>query len=191
MMIGAGTSIGQTYVGTPWSALVNSASPWLLGGFVAGALQRTRTSAILSGVTACALEVITYYAVSAVRAFPVSRGEIVFWLVCALLGGPLFGWAGWLLRHGQRNLRLLGASLIPATFIAEGIGTYELRLGYHSAALLFGIIGVVLLTTALGVAQEAHQRLWIPAVATVVASAIGVLLYWQVLNGVTGRVFGV
>jgi hypothetical protein len=36
--IGAATALAQPHLGPPWSALVNSASPWLLGGFAAGAL---------------------------------------------------------------------------------------------------------------------------------------------------------
>jgi hypothetical protein len=38
IVIGALTSFGQAHLNLPWSALVNSASPWLLGGFAAGAL---------------------------------------------------------------------------------------------------------------------------------------------------------
>ena len=40
--IGVATARLQPHLSQPWNALANSASPWLLGGFAAGALARRR-----------------------------------------------------------------------------------------------------------------------------------------------------
>ena len=43
----------------------------------------------------------------------------------------------------------LGASFAPSTFLAEGLGAYQLRLHYESSAILFLVIGLVLLVIAM------------------------------------------
>ena len=178
--IGAATSFGQAYLNLPWSALVNSASPWLLGGFAAGALQGARARGILAGLGACVLEVVSYYVVTAARGYSGSSSEIVFWIVCALVGGPLFGWSGWAWRSGPEQLRAWGA-LLAATWLAEAIGTYQLRLGYHSAAVLFLVIGLALFVGLLAV-RALRRHLAVTAAITVAATVVGFLIYWRALD---------
>jgi hypothetical protein len=67
-------------------------------------------------------EVLSYYVTSMARGFPASHAYIVFWTVCALAGGPLFGLAGWAWRRATGRARAIGAAFLPGTFIAEGIG---------------------------------------------------------------------
>src|ERR1700761_6771404 len=139
--IGVGTSFAQARLPPPWDALANSASPWLAGGFVAGALQSRRAVAVAAGLSACVLEVLGYYVTSMSRGFPASHAYIAFWTVCALAGGPLFGLAGWAWRRGAGRPRLIGAAFLPGTFIAEAVGAYLLRLHDASAAVLYLAIG--------------------------------------------------
>src|ERR1700761_9222504 len=51
--VGVLTSFAQAWLPAPWSALANSASPWLAGGFAAGALQAPRGAAVAAGLSAC------------------------------------------------------------------------------------------------------------------------------------------
>ena len=137
VVVGAGTLFGQAHLGFPWAALANSASPWLLGAFGAGAIQLRRRVAIAAGFVTCVLEVASYYVTLSARGFPVSHGWIAFWVVCALLGGPVSGWAGWAWLRAVGWWQALGASFAPSTFLAEGLGAYQLRLHYESSAVLF------------------------------------------------------
>jgi Family of unknown function (DUF6518) len=126
--IGVATSFMQASLSTPWAALANSASPWLAAGFACGAVQSRRGTAIAAGLSACVLEVLAYYVASMSRGFPASQAYIVFWTVCALVGGPLFGLAGWAWRRGTGRSRIIGAAFLPGTFIAEAVGAYLLVL---------------------------------------------------------------
>ncbi len=71
--IGAATALLQPHLSQPWSALANSASPWLLGGFAAGALAARRRLAVTAGLSACAVMVAAYYVTAAVIDMPVAR----------------------------------------------------------------------------------------------------------------------
>ena len=135
--VGVATSFAQALLSMPWAALANSASPWLAAGFACGALQPRRGTAIAAGLSACVLEVVGYYVTSMSRGFPASRSYIVFWTVCALVGGPLFGLAGFAWRRGAGRSRTIGAAFLPGTFMAEAVGAYLLRLHYGSAAVLY------------------------------------------------------
>lgn len=181
IVIGTLTSFGQAHLDSPWSALVNAASPWLLGGFAAGALQTTRLRGILAGLGACLLEVAAYYAVTGARGFAAAGSELIFWTACALIGGPLFGWSGWAWWSGPDRLKPWGA-LLGATWLAEAIGSYQLRLGYHSSAILFFVIGVALLAAMVLTSHALRRRLAATAAITVVAGLAGTLLYWQALD---------
>jgi hypothetical protein len=187
--IGTATSIGQAHLNLPWSSLVNSASPWLLGGFFAGALQQRRRTGIAAGLLACVSEVVAYYAVTEVRGYPASNGEIAFWIVTAVIGGPLFGWGGWAWRHGPARLRPLGACLVGATFLAEAIGTYDLRLHYHSTVILYLLIGVALtvLVTLTSGALRRHPTAI--TTSTLAAFIVGLLVYWLGLSVLAGSSF--
>jgi hypothetical protein len=126
IVIGALTSFGQAHLNLPWSAPVNSASPWLLGGFAAGALQASSRRGVLAGLGACVLEVMAYYAVTAARGYAVNHSEIIFWTVCALVGGPLFGWSGWAWHSRPR----LSSIAIPPL-----VGLWHERVGQYRKAI--------------------------------------------------------
>jgi len=188
-VIGVVTSFGQARLDVPWSALVNSASPWLLGGFVAGVLQRRPAGGAVAGLAACVLEVIAYYVTAHLRGYPTSDATIVFWVVCAVVGGPFFGWAGWAWARGPRRLRPWAASLVPATFLAEAVGSYGLRLHDHSTVLLFVVVGLglgVLVTALSGPVRRSPVSL---LAATAVAFVVGVAVYWQLLTVLAGGGF--
>jgi hypothetical protein len=189
IVVGSVTSFAQAHLDLPWSALANSASPWLLGGFVAGALQTRRIPAVVAGLGTCVLEVVGYYVTAAARGYPVNRGEIVFWVVAAVFGGPLFGWAGWAWRRGTDLLRPWGAGLAPATFFAEAIGTYELRLHYQSTVVLYVVIGLVLLAAVTLTSRAVRDRPLVVITSTMAAALVGIVVYWQLLSVVAGAHF--
>ena len=184
-LIGAATAVVQPHLGLPWSPLANSASPWLLGGFVAGALARRQGPAVAAGLLACVVEVRAYYSTATAMAIPVDHHLVPFWLICAAVGGPVAGLAGWGWRQGTGPLRAYGTAFPAGTFIAEAVGAYGLRLHYHPAAALFGLIGVALLFLQIRHAPWPDILTW--TAAFVVAGAI---VYGPLLDVVVGTASG-
>ncbi len=203
VVVGVGTSFAQAQLDLPWAALANSASPWLLAGFAAGAIQFRRGTAIAAGFVTCALEVASYYATSVARGFPVSHAWIAFWAGAALVGGPIAGWAGWAWRRATAWWQALGASFAAGTFLAEGLGAYQFRLHYESAAILYLVIGVAMLAVALmlpAVAAGPAGHTQAPAKAvrpppipllacTAIVTAAGFLVYGPALSALTSTGF--
>jgi hypothetical protein len=183
--IGAATALVQPHLSEPWSALANSASPWLLGGFAAGALAARRRLAVAGGLSACAVMVAAYYATAAAMELPVARYLGVFWLACAVAGGPVSGLAGWAWRRGSGRARAYGAAFPPGTFIAEAIGAYGFRLHYQPAVELFLLIGVALLCLLFRRVPPAGFVGW-----TVVFVVAGALVYGPLLDAVVGTSSG-
>ncbi len=190
LVIATATSFAQAWLNGSWQALANSASPFLLGAFVAGAIQVRRAVAITAGLGSCVLEVVAYYIVTSARGFAVSTSEILFWGVCAMVGGPVFGWAGWAWRRAPLPLRAVGAAFLPATFVAEAIGTYLLRLHYGADAVLFAVIGIVAFAVLTWRTHPARAVLATAGLTTAVLTVVGIALYWLGLDAAAGVAFG-
>jgi hypothetical protein len=141
--VGCATSFGQTHLSLPWHSLVNSASPWLVAAFAMGAVQRRAGPAVAAGTAVMVLELVGYYGTSHLRGFPVGSSILVFWAACAVVGGPIFGVGGWAWRRGPERYSPLGAALVPAAFVGEGLVAYGAYLHYTTSAVLFVAIGLV------------------------------------------------
>lgn len=134
LAVGCLTSFGQTYLDGALNALVNSASAWLVAPFFLGALMRTPRGAAAAGLTACALQLVGYYVTAELRGFPAGGSIVVFWAACAVVGGPLFGLAG---QHWRVRPAGIGATVLPAAFVAEGLWVYLHELRYYATAALW------------------------------------------------------
>lgn len=169
VLVGGLTSFGQTYLDGTLNPLVNSASAWLVVPFLIGAVMRTAPAGASAGVLCCLSQVAGYYVTANLRGFPASRSFILFWTVCALVGGPVFGAAGQLWRRGPERLAAPASMVLPAAFLAEGIWVYAVDLGYVGSAVFWITVGIVLavllprrwawlrwlpVTTAIGIAGE-------------------------------------
>ena len=190
-LIGAGTAVVEPHVPGLWAALVNSASPWLLGGFFAGALHRRRNPAVVAGLATLLVEVGAYFAAADSLHILVTHDYTAFWTACALAGGPVAGLAGWAWRWGSPRARGFGAAFLPGSFIAEAIGGYGLRLHYEPALALFLVIGAVLFAlmawpgTGLGLIT-APARGPVVLAWTAAFACTGILIYGPLLNAVVG-----
>jgi hypothetical protein len=60
---------------------------------------------------------------------------------------------------------------------AAAIGSYQLRLGYHSTAILFFVIGLVLLAVMVFTSPSLRHRLAATAGITVLTGLVGVVVY--------------
>jgi hypothetical protein len=190
-LIGAGTALVQPHVGEPWSALVNSSSPWLLGGYIAGALHRGRNPATLAGLATLIVEVGAYFVTADTLNIPVMHDYVIFWTLCAVIGGPVAGCAGWAWRWGGPRAHGFGAAFLPGSFIAEAFVAYGLRLHYGPALTMFLVIGAVLFAlmawpgTGLGLIATPARGPVILA-WTAAFAVTGILIYGPLLNAVVG-----
>lgn len=179
VLVGALTSYAQQWLDSPWASLANSASPWLTVAWVVGRYQRGTRGAAVAGAVTCVGEVVGYYGVSAARGFGVSESYLVFWVVAALVGGPIFGACGRLARGAQPRFGAsLGAAAVPATFLGEGVGSYVIRLGYAGDAAVFVVFGVL---TSLVALVRLRPRL-VTGALIVVGALGGLLLYGGLLT---------
>jgi hypothetical protein len=194
-VIGVATALTQPYAHQPWSVLVNSASPWLVAAFAAGALRARPAPAALAGLATCLVEVLAYFATWAARHVLVPNAYGSFWTLCALAGGPAAGLAGWAWLYGNTRLHALGAAFLPATCLAEAFGGYGLRLHYGPGVALFLLLGIALFAllawpgTALG-AITAPVRGRAVLAWTAFFTMAGILIYGPLLNAVVGITSG-
>ncbi|WP_298459631.1 DUF6518 family protein [uncultured Cellulomonas sp.] len=152
---GAATSGLQTLL--PTSGLANAVGPWVVPAFVVGALSRRPWVAVAAGVLACSGEVAGYYLVSAARGFGVNPSMVAVWACAGLVGGTVFGAAGWCWRRATTvRAGALGAALLGGVFLAEGVVQYGLILRYPGNAVLFCVIGA-LLAVVLGAGSPAAR----------------------------------
>ncbi|MEP7762886.1 DUF6518 family protein [Sanguibacter sp. 25GB23B1] len=145
---GAATSGLQTVLPWPFAGLANAVGPWVAPAFLVGAWSRRPWVAVLAGVLVCFGEVGGYYATSALRGFGINPTMVVMWAATGVLGGPVLGAAGWCWRRA-RSMRTsaLGAALLGGVFLAEGVVTYGVYLGYMGDAVVFCVLGAVLVVT--------------------------------------------
>lgn len=155
LTVGVLTSVLQAHLDFPWLALVNAVSPWLTTAFVAGALQPRLRHAVVLGLVATAMQVLGYYVTAELRGFDASTYYVLFWTACAAVGGPVLGAAGYAWRTGLHAG--LGTAALVAAYASEALVVYQLRLGYTSAAVLFGVLSV-----GLALLLGAHRRQYAP-----------------------------
>jgi hypothetical protein len=172
LLVGAATSILQKYLDSPWDSLANAISPWLTPTFVLGGLWRRARGAALAGIALGVLELTGYYVTAAIRGYPAGTSILAFWAAGAVVGGPVFGAAGWSWWRGPSRWLGLGAAILPAAFLSEAVVSYGWRLHYNSRAVLFAIIGAVVFALA-GLHRRQHARAawWLPAAFAVGAGA--------------------
>jgi Family of unknown function (DUF6518) len=139
--VGVVTSVLQKYLNAPWDSLVNAASPWLTPMFLLAVLWRRPRMAALAGLATGLLELVGYYVTASVRGYPAGHAILLFWGLCAVVGGPAFGAAGWMWWNRRDWRGALGASALPAAFFAEALVAYGIRLHYGSSAILFAVLG--------------------------------------------------
>jgi Family of unknown function (DUF6518) len=180
--VGVFTSDLQAHLNGSWDSLANAISPWLAPAFAVGAMTRRPTQAAIVGVVVCLGEVGGYYATAAEHGHPASLAPVLFWACGALVGGQLFGMAGWMWRSAAGWYQGLGIALLSAAFFAEA-ANYVQALDQDGSALLFTAIGVALIAV-LGFHKHQHARTFLWLIAALPCGASGELIVALALNRV-------
>lgn len=137
LALGCVTNVLQGLLPDVLQAFSNSGSVWVVAAFVLGAVVR------VPGWRACAAGAVTqvgavvgYYAYA--EFFRDGMGSLtwpVFWLLLALVAGPIFGMAGAWWRTGEGWRRLAGPAVLGAVFGMDALH-YLIVLHYYSDAYL-------------------------------------------------------
>jgi len=125
---GALTQLGQGLLPDGWSQAANAISPWVFVAFLVGSAMVSRPTAVVAGIATLVFALVGYYAMTELRlGIGGGTSSLVFWGLGALVGGPVFGLAGYAWRTAEHRYRAAALGLLAAAFIAEG--------GYHAVVL--------------------------------------------------------
>ena len=187
LVTGALTQVGQGALPDAWRPIANSMTPWLAVAFVVGSLAPTRGSAMAGGLLTLLGAHVGYYALVALRfdTWPSLRGAVVFWIVGAAVGGPVFGLMGAWWRGPDAWRRAIGPALLGAAAIAEGFYLSGIET-VASAAPGFVVVGL-LLPVVLGRSREDRVRglvALVPCLALGAAGFVATFALYGLLTGV-------
>ena len=146
LIVGALTQLGQRLLPDAVQPVANSISPWLSLSFAVGAVSRGPRLAALGGWLSLVFALVGYYVLVEVQfGYGASTSSLVLWGAASLLGGLVFGPAGWLWRNGSSVQRAIAAGLLAAAFVAEAAYLFVvLQPEAKPASALFLVIGLAL-----------------------------------------------
>lgn len=125
LFIGALTLLLQSLLPNSVVQIANSGAVWSVIAFIIGRRTSTRSRAMLGGFLALAGEVTGYYTTAYFAdLMDISVGTMAivgFWMVLALVAGPVFGWAGFVSVHREGWVQRIGTAAMAALFIGEGL----------------------------------------------------------------------
>ena len=173
---GAATQILQSVLPTGWSQAANAISPWLLVAFLVGSVMPGRASAVAAGIGTLAFALVGYYTMTMIR-YGIGGGTsaLIFWGLGAVVGGPVFGLAGFTWRTGDHRDRAIALGLLAAAFLAEA-GYHLIVLQEPPVAAGFAIAGL-LVPLILGRSRQDRLGAYVAAVPALVLGALGFAVF--------------
>src|SRR5262245_34784926 len=100
--------------------LGNIAAPWVIAAFEVGYRANSVRQGAIAGAVALVVGVVVYYAIGAVRGYPVGSLNVL-WTVVAMVAGPIVGACAAAIST-QRDRPPLVAVILPAAMlVAEGL----------------------------------------------------------------------
>jgi len=149
IIVGILTKLGQGILPGHWNSLANLGSVWLVPSFFVASFSYSKRTAILSGILALLGMVLGYYGYAIVITNVAhSIYFISVWIVCAFIGGTIFGIAGFLWKDTTNPLHKFGSALISGVFVTDGLHillnfedySHMLPVGYTEV-----IVGIILI----------------------------------------------
>jgi hypothetical protein len=122
LVLGVLTLILQGVLPGDWSPLANSGGVWLLGTAAVGTLAPSFRWAATTGVVTLLATLAGYYITAIVwHGTPESTSAMAVWAVAALIGGPVYGAAGFAIRRRHGALRVVGVALLSGFLVSEAV----------------------------------------------------------------------
>jgi hypothetical protein len=176
LLVGIATQIGQGTLPDGVSQVANSISPWLLAAFLLGSRMPGRPWAAAAGVGALIFALVGYDLMIQLRfGYGPSSSSVVLWGIAAVVGGPVFGIAGWTWRFEDGWRRAAAIGLLAAVAIAEGIYLTRI-LPEPAVGAGFAAIGL-LVPLLLGRTTGDRRRAYIAVVPALVLGAFGYIVF--------------
>lgn len=178
LLIGILTVMGQKYLPGSLNSLANSGAIWLIPAFFMAFSGQKKLTAVLLCTETLLVCVISYYWIESI----VNKHTFVFggyyfylWLICAVIGGIIFGLGAYF--HRQKcGHYYWGASLLPAVFLAEGLSEIIHLSGYmHMIPAIIGRIFIGLALYFIIYKNDFYKRK--PLISFCVFTAFGVVGY--------------
>ena len=117
------TLLGQALLDAEWNRLANSGAIWLAVAFAVGSRMASDREAVVAGAATLLFALLGYQLAARVTGASISVAGLVIWSGTALVGGPVYGFAGRRWAVGARRSRVLALALLGAVFVAEGAYT--------------------------------------------------------------------
>jgi hypothetical protein len=176
LLVGVVTQIGQSVLPNGVSQAANAISPWLLAAFLLGSQMPDRRWAAAAGFGVLVFALVGYYGMIQLRyGYGGSTGSLAFWGLGALVGGPLFGVAGWSWRSGAGWRRAAAIGLLAAVPIAEGIYLTRI-LPDVTVGLGFVVVGL-LVPLLFGRTSADRWRAYVAVLPALVLGAVGYVVF--------------
>ncbi len=182
---GVVTQLLQGLLPDGWSQAANAISPWLLVAFLVGSRMPDRTWAAIAGVVVLLFALVGFYGMTSLR-FGIGggTGSWLFWGIGSLVGGTVFGLAGFEWRAGPHVRRALAIGLLAAVTIAEGL--YHLRIeAGPGVGVGFVIVGLLIPLVA-GRSQRDRLGGYVAIVPALLLGAVGFVVFQRLYDVVSG-----
>lgn len=127
-ILGVLSRLGDHLLSDAFKDLADVGGLWLVTAFAVGATVSTAGQGAITGTLTLLTAVSTYYLstymldepITGARTIP-RLGFVGPWIVAALVGGPIFGGAGFLWRTWQGWLRVVAVALVSGFLTAESV----------------------------------------------------------------------
>jgi hypothetical protein len=175
LVLGGLTDVGQSHLPSFAWSLTNSGGSWVLVAFLV-ALRGSRVRQSIMQGTACLLALdVGFYITAAARDVPLSAPAVAFWVLAAVVVGPIVGLAAGWVRHSGPIRTGAGAGILAGFLAGESI--YALHYLSQSTSPVYWTIQLVV-GGGLGLWLAWRGSRWFPSVfvsglaCTVVACAV-------------------
>jgi Family of unknown function (DUF6518) len=180
------SQVAQDVLPGEWSQVGNAISPWLLVAFLLGSRMPDARWAVAAGVVALLLAVVGFYATTTLR-FGIGGGtsSLLFWGTGALVGGTVFGLAGyaWWTSPVHRR-RALALGLLAAVFIGEAL-YHWLTLGEPTVGAAFAVVGAAI-PAILGQSRDDRLGGYVAILPALALGALGYVMFMSLYGLLTG-----
>jgi hypothetical protein len=182
---GIATQLGQSVLPDGWSQVANAISPWLVVAFLLGSRMPDRRWAALAGIAALVLALVGYYAMIELRyGYGASTSSLLLWGSAAVVGGPVFGIAGWSWRFDDGWHRAAAVGLLAACVIAEGAYLVVI-LPDPAVGAAFVVVGA-LVPVVLARSGSDRGRAYVAVIPALALGAVGYLVFIALANLTAG-----
>ncbi|MFD6509947.1 DUF6518 family protein [Bacillus sp. NPDC060175] len=143
---------GQRILPGHWNSLANLGSVWLVPAFFVGSFSLSKRIAMISSTVSLFGMVLGYYGYAIIiQNVAHSIYFISAWTVCSVVGGVIFGIAGFLWRDTVNPYHKFGSALISGVFITDGLHMmlnftdYSHMLSVAYTEIIVGIVFIIIL----------------------------------------------